>query len=413
MKLIHFADLHLGVESYGRIDSSSGLSSRVIEFLSLFDQLVNRALEEDVDVVIFCGDAYKNRNPSQTLQREFAKRINSLAKGGIPVILLVGNHDLPNAEGKANTLEIYDTLAVGNVYVASHPDVYLIKTKSGVVQVATLPWPRKSVLLSREENTALSFEALNRKIEDNLARTINSLAQRVQKDYPAVLAAHLWVSGAQIGSEKGMVLGQDHTLLLSNVALPAFDYVALGHIHRHQMLYQDPPVVYSGSLGKLDFGDEGDTKGFYLVEISKENGRRQTRASFQPLKGREFISVKVEIKDWDEDPTATIIQTIRAKEVAGNIVRLHLVIPEHLLHFLREDEILGLLKEAHYFTLSREIIRKKRPAHLPLVESLTPLEVLKTYLDNKEAEPKRSKIILDYAQNLILEEMARDEGTSL
>jgi exonuclease SbcD len=179
------------------------------------------------------------------------------------------------------------------------------------------------------------------------------------------------------------------------------------------MLYQDPPVVYSGSLGKLDFGDEGDTKGFYLVEISKENGCRQTRASFQPLKGREFISVKVEIKDWDEDPTATIIQTIRAKEVAGNIVRLHLVIPEHLLHFLREDEILGLLKEAHYFTLSREIIRKKRPAHLPLVESLTPLEVLKTYLDNKEAEPERSKIILDYAQNLILEEMARDEGTSL
>lgn len=405
MKLLHFADLHLGVESYGRVESPSGLSSRVVEFLDLFDRLVSCALEEDVDLVLFCGDAYKSRNPSQTLQREFAKRVNRLASSNIPVVLLVGNHDLPNAEGKANTLEIYDTLAVNNIYVASRPDVYLVNTKNGPIQVATLPWPRVNALLSREENAAINFEELNRKVEDSLARVISGLAQRIQKDYPAVLAAHLWVSGARIGSEKNMILGQDHALLLSNIALPVFDYIALGHIHRHQLLCQQPPVVYAGSLGKLDFGDEGDSKGFYLVNIDEKSGSRCTEAIFQPLDGRDFIAVEVEIMGDDLDPTATIIRALETKKIDNNIVRLRLTIPENQIPFLREGEVLSFLKGAHYFTLSKEVVRIKRPLAVPCIETLTPLEALQAYLQNSGAGVEHSNLILEYAQELVSEEL--------
>ena len=74
MKIVHFADLHLGVETYGRPDPATGLSTRLLDFLRAFDELVDFAIEEQVDVVLFCGDAYKSREPSQTHQREFAKR---------------------------------------------------------------------------------------------------------------------------------------------------------------------------------------------------------------------------------------------------------------------------------------------------------------------------------------------------
>src|SRR4030042_949719 len=117
MKILHFADLHLGVESYGRINAETGLSTRLEDFLKALDQVVDYALENSVDLVLFCGDAYKSREPTPTQQREFARRINRLASNGIAVFLLVGNHDLPTAIGKATTTEIFDTLAIKNVYV--------------------------------------------------------------------------------------------------------------------------------------------------------------------------------------------------------------------------------------------------------------------------------------------------------
>ena len=63
-----------------------------------------------VDLVLFCGDAYKSREPSQTHQREFAKRINRLSINNIPIFLLIGNHDLPNAIGRATATEILGSL---------------------------------------------------------------------------------------------------------------------------------------------------------------------------------------------------------------------------------------------------------------------------------------------------------------
>ena len=151
MKILHFADLHLGVESYGHIDPTTGVSSRLLDFLSALDQVVDYTLENKVDLVLFCGDAYKSREPSQTQQREFARRINRLTMGGVPMFLLVGNHDLPNAIGRATSTEIFDTLAVKNVYVSNRPEIQHIPTRSGVIQIASLPWLRRSALLSRED----------------------------------------------------------------------------------------------------------------------------------------------------------------------------------------------------------------------------------------------------------------------
>jgi exonuclease SbcD len=407
MKIIHFADLHLGVESYGRIDPESGLPSRFIDFLSAYDQLVDYAIENRVDLVLFCGDAYKSRDPSQTQQREFAKRIKRLSESGIPVFLLIGNHDLPNAIGRATTTEIFNTLAVENVYVANRPDVHKIPTKSGTIQIVALPWLRRSALLSKEDSKNLNFDQLNQKIQQKLTSIIKTKAKELDPDLPSILAAHVWVSGARIGSEDSMTIGQEQVLLLSNVAHPSFDYIALGHIHRQQVLCQNPPVVYAGSLERLDFGDEGDDKGFYLVEIEpdSETGKRQVSYQFQSISGRPFITIKADIEPQDSEPTQTILKAIAQQKISEAVVRLQISLPQELEGQVRDGDIKNALKEAHYYTVAKDI---KRESRIRLgnrtAEEITPTQALEAYLQSIKVSPERAKLLIEYGERLITEQ---------
>jgi exonuclease SbcD len=413
MKILHFADLHLGVESYGRIDPATGLSSRFLDFLSTLDQVADYALENKVDLVLFCGDAYKSREPSQTHQREFAKRINRLAISDIPVFLLVGNHDLPNAIGKATTTEIFDTLAVRNVYVSNRPEIHRIPTKSGTIQIASLPWLRRSALLTKEETKNLGFEQINQKLQEVLTKAVTLNVPKLDPKLPAILAAHVWVSGAQVGSEKSMTIGQEHALLLSNVANPAFDYVALGHIHKHQVLSKNPPVVYPGSLERLDFSDEEDNKGFYLVEIEpdQETGKWRVSFDFHQVSGRRFLTINTGIEPQDTDPTLTVLKALAKQEheVKDAIVRLQISLPAQVEGQLRDNDIKNALKEAHYFTIAKDI---KRETRLRLgkwtAEEITPLEALKAYLESrKDVTPQRAKLLLEYGERLIQEQRTK------
>ncbi len=415
MKILHFADLHLGVESYGRTDPSTGLPSRFLDFLSALDQAVDYALKNRVDLVLFCGDTYKTREPNQTQQREFARRISRLSSHNIPVFLLIGNHDLPNAIGRATATEIFDTLSIKNVYVSNRPDVYRIPVRSGAVQVVSLPWPRKSALLSREETRSLDFDQIKQRLQEALTRAIEINAAKLDPALPSVLAAHVWVTGAQVGSERLMTIGQEHALLLSNVANAAFDYVALGHIHRHQILSDSPPVVYAGSLERLDFSDEEDEKGFYLVEIdsSGATGKRHVSFEFHPVKGRRFLTVSVPVTPEDTDPTATVLKAIaeQSDKIPGAIIRLNITLPAQSEGLLRDGGIRDALKEAHHFTIAREIQRETR---LRLgqftAEEITPLDALKAYLESQKVSPERAKVLLEYGERLIRGNERAEEG---
>jgi len=413
MKILHFADLHLGVETYGRIDPATGLSSRLLDFLSALDQVVDYALENKVDLVLFCGDAYKSREPSQTQQRELAKRINRLTTGGVPIFLLIGNHDLPNAIGRATTTEIFDTLAIKNVYVSNRPDIYQIPTNSGVVQIASLPWLRRSALLAREETKNLTFDQINQRLQQVLTDIIAANAAKLDPGLPSILAAHVWVSGAKVGSERLMTIGQEHVLLISNVANPAFDYVALGHIHKHQVLSQNPPTVYPGSLERLDFGEEDDDKGFCLVEIEpdKETDKRQVSFDFHPIAGRRFLTININIEPEDADPTATVLQAIGEEKIKDAIARLQVILPAEVEGQLRNNDIREAMKEAHYFTIAKDIKREARSPRLGqfTAQEITPLDALKAYLESKKVSAERTKLLLEYGEKLMQEQSTRQD----
>ena len=117
------------------------------------------------------------------------------------------------------------------------------------------------------------------------------------------------------------MLGRDVQVMPSSVADPRWDYVALGHIHKHQNLSAGregvPPVVYSGSLERIDFGEENDPKGFCWVELE----RQQTKWKFHRLKARPFVTIRADLRE-SLDPTREAVDEVEQYELKGAVVRV-------------------------------------------------------------------------------------------
>ena len=168
IRVLHFADVHIGMENYGKTDPDSGVSSRVHDFLQRMDEMIEFARDGDVDLVIFAGDAFRSRSPNQTYQREFAARIRRLSQLA-PTVLLVGNHDLPANAAKASTIEIYETLDVPDVWVAQDYQVRRLSTKRGDVVVGSAPYPIRSRLADRSAAAWLDHRRARCRIAAHIA----------------------------------------------------------------------------------------------------------------------------------------------------------------------------------------------------------------------------------------------------
>ena len=399
VKVLHFADLHLGVENYGRPDAATGLHTRLLDFMRSFDELVDYALAEPVDLVLFAGDAYKNRDPNPTHQREFARRIQQLASADIPVFLLTGNHDIPSTVGRANTLDIFATLEVPNVHVGRRPATHHITTRSGPVQIVALPWIIRSHLLNRDEYRNHTLSEIEELTLSKLENILKKLVEGLHPDLPTILAAHGAVQGAVYGSERSVMLGQELVLPSSLLKNDAFDYVALGHIHRHQVLNQRPPLVYAGSVDRIDFGEEREAKGFVVVEVEKG------RADFKFVEltsTRRFVTIEVQADG--ADPMAQVQRAIAAHDIKDAIVRLIIHTTMEKNHLLRDREIHNWLREA--FKVGTVVRDVKRVSRLRLgsdqtVEQMTPSQVLERYLQLRRLSKERIEKLMEYGQRVM------------
>ena len=403
IRVLHFADVHIGMENYGRTDPQTGVSTRVLDFLRRMDEMIDYARDHDVDLAIFAGDAFKTRNPTPTFEREFAHRVQDLAEM-CPVVLLVGNHDLPAIEKRASSIEIYETLRVPNVTVGADYELHKIETKRGPVVVATAPYPMRHHLLRDEDmphhRTIAEIDiALEEALTDRLMQLADEAAEY---DMPRILTGHFSVSGAEFGSERSVMLGRDVTVLLGTLDSPVWDYVALGHIHQHQCLTlgraDAPPVIYSGSLERIDFGEEADTKGFIWAEL--ERGRMEW--DFIEVNCRPFVTLRVDVRDT-RNPTQTVLDAIKRHDLKDAVVRVIVTADPEADLLFQERDVFYALRDAGANHVAAIVRNVERPARLRLgtsPEGLTPDQLLERYLISKEIPFERIEVLLDHAQQI-------------
>ena len=404
LRILHFADLHLGVENYGRLDPATGLHSRVADFAACLRFTFDAAIEQRADLVLFAGDAYKTCDPSPTFQREFAAQLQRLQQENIPVVLLVGNHDIPAAFGRATSLDIFAALRLDNTFVIRRPEMLRIDTASGPVQIAGLPWPTRHWLRTRDEYSDLDHEQLNEKIAEICDEQIDSFARDLDPALPALLTAHITAAEAIFsGSERTAVIGQDPVLLTGALANPAFDYVALGHVHRHQDLHPQarPPVVYSGSIERIDFGEENDEKGFCLVSIEGEGAERRTEYEFVPTPARRFTTVNARLEPEDEDPTLAVVEAVEEADVEDAVVRVYYEVPAGAPLRIDLERVQQALEPAYFVAgIHPRVAPKVRQRRVEVSEDLGIRDALGRYIENRPDLHERRDLLLQRAAEL-------------
>jgi DNA repair protein SbcD/Mre11 len=384
MKILHFADAHIDMANYGRHDPQTGLPLRVLDFLKSLDTIVDAAVSEQVDMVIFAGDAYKDRAPAPTFQREWGKRIIRLSRAKIPTLLLVGNHDLSPAMGRAHAIQEFDTLQVPFVRVLQKPEFLTPDDLWDLpIQVIAMPWVSRSGLIASVDASAVDVRELFARIEDRISSLVEDWMSEADPSLPLILTAHASVEGAMFGAERMVMLGSDLVLPTSLVKDRRLDYVAMGHIHKPQDLNEGnhPPVIYPGSIERIDFGEAHDKKFFVIAQLEKG---KNTDVEWREITGtRSFIERRTTLLST-ENVTEHLINTLPSPDkMFEAIVKLTVEYPREMDVLIDETALRKYTEccfEFHLVKRPKSEARVRIPEGLT-VSSLGPLELLTQYFE--------------------------------
>jgi exonuclease SbcD len=399
---LHFADAHIDMANYGRHDPETGLPLRVLDFLKALDMIVDTAVSEKVDMVIFAGDAYKDRAPAPTFQREWGKRIIRLSQAKIPTLLLVGNHDLSPAMGRAHAIQEFETLQVPYVRVLQRPGFFRPPDLWDLpVQVIALPWISRSGLMASLEASAADIKELFSSIETRISALVEDWLGEADQGLPMILTAHASVEGAIFGAERMVMLGSDLVLPIGLVKDRRLDYVALGHIHKPQDLNEGshPPVIYPGSIERVDFGEAMDDKFFIVADVNC--GR--TLVDWRKIDGtRPFIERHATLRSNENVTEFLKFNMPKPKDMSGAIVKLVVEYPRELDVLIDESALRKYACDCFEFHLVKKpkIEARVRLPEGQTVSSLSPLELLNQYFD--AAKVRESEELHKLAQEIIL-----------
>jgi exonuclease SbcD len=276
------------------------------------------------------------------------------------------------------------------------------------VLLATLPWFPRSLLLTNDDFRGLPTQELEHAFVAAIADRAQELADGVAElrsdprytNAPAILVAHVHAQEAKDGAERLLTVGTDPLVPIERLALAAFDYVALGHIHAHQVLARKPTALYPGSIERVTFGEEREAKGYVIAEI----GQGACEWQFVELPARKFVTIDAEA--LTDDPTDHILRRIerRRAELPDAVVRVRAHVSPQNQALFDETRIRRALVDAFWIAEIRRDV--DRPARARLagtsVEGKGPLELLDDYFMQKQVPTDERARLKAYAEQLVL-----------
>jgi exonuclease SbcD len=305
IRIAHLADTHLG--PFGAKLAPDGRNARLCDMHDAFAAAVLEA-SASCDIILHAGDWFHSWRPTPTTVAAGRNAVMPAAARQVPMLGIVGNHDQTRAAAEHAATELIEHRHRPAI-VATRPslwNVWRVPRGGGdppamestphaehiiepldrspadggdlVLQVACMPWPNRQRLLTAEHTVGRSASEVNTLMRTLVLDSIRGLASGLSEGIPRVLLAHLGIDEARIG-KRTMLLTGEWTLSLANLHTLPFDYIALGHIHEQQTWIVEgaPMVAYAGSTEVVDFGEEGQQKGWLQVEIEEDGSGTLTR----------------------------------------------------------------------------------------------------------------------------------------
>lgn len=402
IQLIHVSDIHFGSgESHGRLNTETGLNVRFEDFVQALDKVVTYTLENKADVFLFSGDAYKNASPDPIYQKMFAQQLKRLSDEGVKTILVVGNHDQILRSTQSHAMSVFQSLEVPGVLTIDKPMSLKLDTRHGALQLIGLPHVTRHNIMTLDKYANLSAAQLDDVLIHHVHDLLKSYYEELDPEIPSVVTAHMSVDKALAGIEEELLIGYTLTFPNDIFINEKIDYVALGHIHKYQVVREDKPrIVYAGSLERVDFGEEKEDKGFVHVQLE----RKKTTSEFHSIGPRPFVTIDLDTTRMaaDADITAALVKKVQKEKVSGCVLRVRYKIDSERIQEVQEHEINAAARDCLSVRVQPEIVPEKMRGRLPeLTESsvTSPIKALETYLD--EVAPEKKERLVERARDVM------------
>ncbi|WP_456275924.1 exonuclease SbcCD subunit D [Bacillus sp. AK128] len=259
MRILHTADWHLGKTLEGR--------SRLEEQAQFMDELVDIVEREKVDVILMAGDVFDTVNPPALAEQLFYEGISRLSNNGNrPISIIAGNHDSPDRLMAAAPLATKQGISIIGFPTVQVQNIY-VPTTDETLKLAGLPYPSESRLAEvlSEINDEL---ALRNKYDERIRGMFEFMSQQFSPHTVNIAMSHLYVQGgSSTDSERPIEVGGAYTVAGTSLPKQA-QYVALGHLHRPQMIKRAETIArYSGSPLAYSFSEAGYTKSVSIIDV--------------------------------------------------------------------------------------------------------------------------------------------------
>jgi len=395
MKAVILSDIHLGRYKYGKMDTEIGVDTRTVDILKNMSQVTEFAIDKKVDIVIITGDLYHIKRPDQIFRRLMAREIEKMLKNNLEVFIMLGNHD--QGRTKAHDLVEFVELSsqIPNLHVIESPITHFLT----------------------KHDTLLSFFPFPNKIDQNIKKeefhkheidTINDLQEKAGglENYKYKLFfGHFGTDASKLSNSVDLgQVSQGKAIPLKIFDKNVWTKVYLGDIHKHQEL--NGFCRHMGSLCKVDFGEEGESKGFYYYEDGKDE--------FIEVEDRNFMTIEADLTGDMQDKFNTLEEIIKTEPMLQkSITRLKLTLKSIDKKIIPIDELEKKLREKSWNYVGKSIteIQEDDKSELSVKEmaELDHMDIFHKYLESQKEESKKEvydimveegKIILDEVLNI-------------
>lgn len=260
MRILHTADWHFGKRIHGY-----HLEEDMRLFLDWFYDLIEK---QNIDVVLISGDVFDLSNPSNADKEMYFNFLTKIRRLGVKTIITGGNHDSVSYLNAPQEYLKYDNIhVVGGATEDLSDEIIPIDINGEKAIICAVPFLRDRDIrhISTEEQFANRQEAIKFGLNKHYADVL-ALAKATHPNHPVIGMGHLFAIGSSSSdSERDIHIGNSGAVGAG--IFDGYDYIALGHIHKPQVIQENVMIRYSGSPIALSFSEKKDEKILLIIEI--------------------------------------------------------------------------------------------------------------------------------------------------
>lgn len=320
MKILHTSDWHIGKQLH-KYDLSADLDL-------FFEWLIDYIPTENINVLLVSGDIFDQANPSQAAYKQYYDLLKKLINLNCKIILTGGNHDSPAVlNAPAELLKAFDISVIGGATDEITDMFVSVEKNNEKLVVAAIPF-----LKDRDIRKSVAGETYATKIEQiksGLRTYFSNVNAHYTENHPEqvfILMGHLYVQGSELSeSERDIQIGNQAGVEM-NMFGEIPHYVALGHIHKPQVISSEQSIHYCGSPIPLSFSEKEDCKQINVITIADN---KIVNVEIVPIpKHRNLVTcegnlqeVEDKLNEYSEETTLTSLAEIIVNEESESIER--------------------------------------------------------------------------------------------